>query len=223
MIYKHELYSRLSDLVVRTERGNMLVRRNPRELPRRLRVLLLAIDGSHTVQLYVQTLKGFGDIADLLVELSALGLIRLRVPGESLADTDRAEQISALDQLLDDSRFNLPSGQDVFYGSTAPGSFDEMLRVAKIETIDFELPPAPPPAPVPVEVQQVQVESLFLLLEDVRKERRSLKDRLTQMNQIRSKARQLELDNVRLTRVIYVLCGLCALLLIGLVSAILPR
>ncbi len=80
MITKPALYSRLDDLVIRTERGNELVRRNPRELPRRLRVLLLAIDGTHTVQLYVQTLKGFGDIADLLVELAALGLIRLRIP-----------------------------------------------------------------------------------------------------------------------------------------------
>jgi hypothetical protein len=223
MISKQELYSRLSDLVVRTERGNMLVRRNPRELPRRLRVLLLAIDGSHTVQLYVQTLKGFGDIADLLVELSALGLIRLRVAGETSADADRAGQISALDQLLDDSRFNPPSGHDVLYGSTAPGSFDDMLRVAKIETVDFLLPPAPPPAPVPVEVQQVQVESLFVLLEDVRKERRSLKDRLTHMNQIRSKARQLELDNHRLTRVVIVLLGVCGVLLTGLVWMILAR
>ena len=207
---KQELLSRLNDLVVRTERGNALVRRNPRELPRRLRALLLAIDGSHTVQLYVQTLKGFGDIGDLLVELAALGLIRLRVPGEAHGEGDRAEQISALDQLLDDSRFNPPDVQDVLYGITAPGSFDAMLRVARIETVDFELPPAPAPAPVPVQVQQVQVESLFVLLEDVRQERRSLKDKLTQMNQIRSKARQLESANQRLRRSVFALSGLCA-------------
>lgn len=216
MMTKQELLSRLGDLVVRTERGHALVRRNPRELPRRLRVLLLAVDGSHTVQLYVQTLKGFGDIADLLVELAALGLIRLRIPGEASGALNRAEQISALDQLLDDSRFNPPEMQDVLYGSTAPGSYDEMLRVARIESVDFELPPAPAPAPIPPEVQHMQVESLFVLLEDVRKERRSLKDKLTQMNQIRSKARQIESANQRLTRWVYALGSLCATLLVTL-------
>jgi hypothetical protein len=221
MITKQALYSRLDDLVVRTERGNELVRRNPRELPRRLRVLLLAIDGTHTVQLYVQTLKGFGDIADLLVELAALGLIRLRRPGESFTAADRTEQMSALDQLLDDSRFTQPANQEVLYGSTAPGSFDEMLRVAKIETVELSLPPAPPPAPIPVEVQQVQVESLFVLLEDVRSERRSLKDKLTQMNQIRSRARQLQSDNLRLTRTVFGLVSVCAALLVVLAWMIL--
>jgi cell shape-determining protein MreC len=76
---------------------------------------------------------------------------------------------------------------------------------------------------VPVEVQQVQVESLFLLLEDVRKERRNLKDRLSQMNQIRSKARQLELDNHRLNRRVYALLGACVALFSGLVWMILAR
>lgn len=217
MMTKQELFTRLGDMVVRTERGNALVRRNPRELPRRLRVLLLAIDGSHSVQLYVQTLKGFGDIADLLVELAALGLIRLRVPGEPDNDVDRAEHISALDQLLDDSRFTLPAQEDVFYGSTAPGSYDDMLRVARIETLDFEIPAAPPPAPVPPAVQQVQVESLFVLLEDVRKERGNLKGKLTQMNQFRSKAKQLEKDNQRLRRIVAVLLGVSGALLLALV------
>jgi hypothetical protein len=217
MISKQDLFHRLDDYVVRTERGNTMVRRNPRELPRRLRVLLLAIDGSHTVQLYVQTLKGFGDIADLLVELAALGLIRLRMPGQPQVEEDRAEHISALDQLLDDSRFTQLTGEDVLYGSTAPGSYDEMLRVARIETVDFELPPAPPPAPIPVQVQQVQVESLFVLLEDVRKERGTLKGKLTQMNQIRSKARQLEIDNLRLKRTTFALAGLCIAMLVALV------
>jgi hypothetical protein len=217
MISKQDLFNRLDDYVVRTERGNTVVRRNPRELPRRLRVLLLAIDGSHTVQLYVQTLKGFGDIADLLVELAALGLIRLRTPQETQLEGERAEQISALDQLLDDSRFTQLTGEDVLYGSTAPGSYDDMLRVARIETVDFVLPPAPPPAPIPVPVQQVQVESLFVLLEDVRRERGSLKGKLTQMNQIRSKARQLEQDNQLLRRIVLALAGMWVAMLVAVV------
>ncbi len=128
-----------------------------------------------------------------------------------------------MDQLLDDSRFTQPASQEVLYGSTAPGSFDEMLRVAKIETVNLELPPAPPPSPIPVEVQQVQVESLFVLLEDVRSERRSLKDKLTQMNQIRSKARQLQIDNQRLTRTVLGLASACAALVVALVWMILRR
>jgi hypothetical protein len=140
-ITKQELLSRLSDLVVRTQSGDAVVQRNPRELPRRLRVLLLAIDGSHTVQLYVQTLKGFGDIADLLVELMAFGLVRLRSPQEIQAQTQPSNQFADLDNLLDDSRFSSGHGADVLYGTTTAGSFDEMLRMAKIELPEFKPPP----------------------------------------------------------------------------------
>ena len=67
-------------IVVRTERGSELVKRDPRQMPRRLRVLLLAIDGAQPVKLYTQTLKGFGDVSELLIELINLGMVRLLEP-----------------------------------------------------------------------------------------------------------------------------------------------
>lgn len=44
MLTKQELDLLGHYVVMRTERGNEIVKRNPREMPRRLRVLLLAID-----------------------------------------------------------------------------------------------------------------------------------------------------------------------------------
>lgn len=218
VISKQELYSRLEYFVVRTDRGNDLVRNNPRDLPRRLRVLLLAIDGMHTVQLYVNTLKGFGDISELLIELVALGLVRLRSPGEQQQEPMRSQQYHALDQLLDDSRFH-PSTADVLYGTTSAGSFDEMLRVAQLESPEYQ-PPPPPAAPPSISpaAQKAQVESLFDLLEAVRGERSSLKNKVAKMNQLRAYAAGLEKNNQRLKRYLYVLSGLCALLLVATVT-----
>jgi hypothetical protein len=223
LITKHELQGRLSDFVVRTERGNAVVRRNPRELPRRLRVLLLAVDGTHTVQLYVQTLKGFGDIAELLVELSALGLVQLRTPQETQAAAARESQsqFSALNDLLDDTRFDSKIAADVLYGSTSAGSFDEMLRVAKIEIPGFKPPPpAPPPAPVSPAVQRAQIESLFELLDAVRGERRNLKKQLAKMERIRAAAIRLDNENQRLYRNAFALGTVCFALLVSLVLVV---
>lgn len=223
-ITKQELLSRLSDLVVRTQSGDAVVQRNPRELPRRLRVLLLAIDGSHTVQLYVQTLKGFGDIADLLVELMAFGLVRLRSPQEVHAQTQPSNQFADLDNLLDDSRFNSGHGSDVLYGTTTAGSFDEMLRVAKIEVPEFKPPPPPPPpAPISPAVKKVQVESLFALLESVRGERRQLKHKLAKMDRLRAAAIKLDKENQRLFSYVVALSSLCVALVVVLAVVLLRR
>ncbi len=211
-----ELNTRLNDLVARTERGNAVVRRNPRELPRRLRVLLLAIDGTHTVQLYVQTLKGFGDIGELLVDLSALGLVELQPPEVAFRQGARSPQYSALNDLLDDSRFSSEAA-DVLYGTTAPGSFDEMLRVAKIEQPDFRPPPRPAPVPVTPEIQKIQIESLFELLDAVRGERRTLKKRLAKMDKLRENAKRLDAENQRLFAYVFALGTACAALLVALV------
>jgi hypothetical protein len=215
-ITQQELNTRLNDLVVRTERGNAVVRRNPRELPRRLRVLLLAVDGTHTVQLYVQTLKGFGDIGELLVDLSTLGLVELQPPEVAFRQGVRSQQYSALNDLLDDSRFSSEAA-DVLYGTTAPGSFDEMLRVAQIEQPDFRPSPMPAPAPVTPEVQKIQIESLFELLDAVRGERRTLKKRLAKMDKLRETAKKLDTENQRLFAYICGLASACVALLIALV------
>lgn len=223
-ITKHELLTRLNDLVARTPRGDGVVQRNPRELPRRLRVLLLAIDGSHTVQLYVQTLKGFGDIADLLVELMAFGLVQLRSPQEVQAPVQPEEQFVDLGNLLDDSRFNSGHATDVLYGTTSQGSFDEMLRVAKIEQPEFvPPPPPPPPAPISPAVKKVQVESLFALLESVRGERRHLKHKLAKMDRLRAAAIKLDKENQRLFSYVAALTGLCVALVVILAVLLLRR
>ena len=216
LLTQQQLNTRLNDLVVRTERGNAVVRRNPRELPRRLRVLLLAVDGTHTVQLYVQTLKGFGDIGELLVELSGLGLVELQPPEEASRKGAKSDQFYALNDLLDDSRYNSQAA-DVLYGTTAPGSFDKMLRVAKTEVPDFQpAKPMPAPAPVSSEIQKIQIESLFELLDAVRGERRNLKKQLAKMHKLRDTAKRLDAENQRLFTYSFSLATVCAALVITL-------
>ena len=210
LITQQELLQRLDDLVVRTERGNAVVLRNPRELPRRLRVLLMAVDGSHTVQLYVQTLKGFGDISELLIELMALGFVRLQNPNEQANPIQHSQEYEDLNRLFDDSRFSSEHTADVMYGATAPGSFDEMLRVARVEVPDFvPPPPSPPPAPVSPQAQKAQIESLFKLLEAVRGERRNLKHQLAKMNRIKAAAINLDKENQRLFSYVFILSTVC--------------
>lgn len=220
LITKRDLENNLDHLVVRTERGNAVVRRNPRELPRRLRVLLLAIDGSHTVQLYIQTLRGFGDIGELLVELSGLGLVQLKQPHADFATSTQAAQRSethaALHNLLDDTRFDPAEAVQLMYGTTAPGSFDEMLRVAGIEEPQFKPPPSPAPAPVSAAMQKAQIESLFNMLDAVRSERRTLKQKLAKMDKLRAAARRLDKENQRLFGYVFALSTVCVALLVAL-------
>ena len=227
MISREILFSKFDHIVVRSVRGQNVVRRDPRELPRRVRVLLLAIDGAQNVQLYVETLRGFGDIAELLMELLGLGLIELLPPETAQARfvAKSAEQRrTELDSLLDDSRFNSQNAADVLYGATTPGSFDEMVRVARIEQPDYiPRPPAPPPAPVQPDVQHAQVESLFALMDAMRGERRSLKARVAKMERIRQAALRLEKDNHRLTQWVYTLSTACVALTVGLVLVALRR
>ncbi len=223
VITKSELLKQLNHLVVRTERGNTMVQRNPRELPRRLRVLLLAVDGSHTVELYVQTLKGFGDIGDLLIELMGLGLVSLHNPRNALPTPPAHEPYAQLNALLDDSRFGTEQSANVLYGATAPGSFDEMLRIAQLESPQYMPPPPPPPAPISLEVQRAQIESLFDLLEAVRGERRGLKYRLKKMDKIKTVAVQLDKENQRLFKYVFMLSTVCVALAVALLIVWLKR
>jgi hypothetical protein len=223
VISQADLHSRLKYFVVRTERGASLVRRDPRELPRRLRVLLLAIDGGQTVELYVNTLNGFGDISELLIELLALGLIELKPPGEMYNAPRHSEEYSVLNELLDDSRFDSQSTADMLYGATVPGSFDDMLRTAQLESPGLELPIARPPAPVSPEAQKAQIESLFDLLEKVRGERRGLRHKLGKMEKMRVRGLQLEKNNRRLKATVFILATVCIALLVTLALVLAKR
>jgi hypothetical protein len=214
LITKDDLVLRGKYIVVRTERGNGVVKSDPRQMPRRLRVLLLAIDGGQPVNLYTQTLKGFGDVSELLAELVNLGMVRLVEPAlaKQAQTTGRNDQFAALDHLLDDSRFNSQNAVDVLYGSTTPGSFDDMLRVARIEQPDFNPAPTPPPAPVAPPEQKAQLESLFNLLDAVRGERTHLKQQLVKLQRVKEAAVRLNYENKRLKNWILCLGIICAVL-----------
>lgn len=231
LLTSQELDLLWNHVVMRTERGNDIIKRDPREMPRRLRVLLLAIDGGQPVQLYTQNLKGFGDISELLVELINLGLVRLIEPilakhaSTLAADAHRSEQYTALDSLLDDSRFSSENAADVLYGATAPGSFDEMVRVARIERPEFKPAPAAvaPPAPVAAPEQKAQIESVFSLLDSVRGQRANLRHQLTKLNGIKDIAQQLHLQNQKLQNWVYGLGILSTLLAVALAVVIFWR
>ncbi len=223
MVSKENLLSRLSHFVARTARGDALVRTDPRQLPRRLRVLLLAIDGGQTVHLYVQTLKGFGDVAELLVELTALGLVELVDPRDKLRQAPAISHYAALDHLLDDSRFDSGHAAEQLYGATAAGSFDEMLRVAKIEVPEFVPKYIAPPAPISPEAQKAQLESVFKLLDATRGERKKLKHQLAKMERIRQIGIRLEKNNNQLTNYVYVLGSVCAALFVFIGMFLLRR
>jgi hypothetical protein len=212
-------------VVVRTERGNELIKRDPRQMPRRLRVLLLAIDGAQPVLLYTQTLKGFGDVSELLLELVNLGMVRLVEP--SLARqakvTGVSDQVMALEGMLDDSRFDSVSAADVLYGATARGSFDEMVRVAQLDHPDFQPGRSASPALLPPEEQKIQIQSLFDLLEAVRGERTNLKQQIVKLNRIKAAANRLHNQNQRLQTWVYALGAACALLATSLGFVIFQR
>jgi hypothetical protein len=212
-------------IVVRTERGNDLVKSDPRQMTRRLRVLLLAIDGAQPVQLYTQTLKGFGDVSELLLELVNLGMVSLLEPAVARQYTAarRNSNFAALDHLLDDSRFDSQSAADVLYGSTTPGSFDDMLRVARVEQPDFKPAPAPPPAPVAVPEQKAQLESIFNLLDAVRGERKNLKEQVAKLNRIKQAAQRLHQENKRQEQWIIGLGITCVMLATSLIFVLFKR
>ena len=225
LMTKQELQLLGTYIVVRTERGNEIIKRDPREMPRRLRVLLLAIDSAQPANLYTQTLKGFGDVSDLLIELFNLGMVRLIEP--SIAKQHNAggrnQSYAALDNLLDDSRFNSESAADVLYGTTTPGSFDDIVRVARIERPEYKPEPAPPPAPVAAPEQKAQIESLFNMLDAVRGERKNLKEQVIKLQRVKAAALRLHHQNKRQEQWIFGLGITCTLLATSLVLVMFKR
>ncbi|MBS7807293.1 hypothetical protein [Variovorax sp. PCZ-1] len=225
LMTKSELALLGTYVVVRTDRGNEIVKSDPRQMPRRLRVLLLAIDGGQPVNLYTQTLKGFGDVSDLLIELVNLGMVRLVEPtlAKKAQLSGRSDQFAALDQMLDDSRFNSESAADVFYGSTTPGSFDEMVRVARIDRPEFKPAVVAAPAPVAAPEQKKQIESLFNLLESVRGERSNLKQQIAKLQRVKEAAIRLHHRNEKLQNWVYGLGITCTLLATSLIIVLFRR
>jgi hypothetical protein len=236
---------RLQDIPVRSPRGNEIIRRDPRELPRRLRGLLLAINGQQTVAAYVHTLAGFGDVVALMNELLHLGLIELRSRGnfeirpEAPAPTLKTTTTQRVN--FDESSFNssyiditLPPHESpglesafenpaelmgTLYDSTVRGSFDDLVRETQRTNPEYQ--PAPSPPPLTPETKSRQLDSLFNLLEQVRRERQALRQRVDKLRKYRDRSRLLAQENKRLTQAALALVVTCgALVAVVLMLAI---
>jgi hypothetical protein len=261
---------RLNDVAVRTARCNDIIRREPREIPRRLRGLLLAIDGRQPVRTYLSKLDGFGDVEALLSELATLGLIELKsprrrrtvAPDGGAANGDSRLESNFGDSVYADSNFAPMSnfGSDSIYGdstvlpdaahraqraerdepppptrqgaamlgevverrlepfaATLPGTFDDLVRVARLTNPGYD--PAAPKVVAPTNEitreldAQRQVDSLFVMLEAVRGERRELKERVTQLRKNhRELTESLQRRNSQLLTAVCVLAGICLVL-----------
>lgn len=223
------LGARMDEIPARTPRGNEIIRRDPREIPRRLRGLLLAIDGRQPTHTYLTKLEGFGDVTELLWELITLDLVELRGRARRSANGNGGAEDSALDVssggytqldalLEDESR-----AFQTFAESTLTGTFDDLVRVAQADNRAYRPPAPPPPTRADSADVKKQVESLFNLLESVRGERNHLKERLASSQKYRERARRLYEDNSRLSRTIYLLSGTCASLGLALVLALVRR
>ncbi|MEO7547140.1 MAG: hypothetical protein ABIT82_01860 [Ramlibacter sp.] len=232
--------TRLEDIAARTPRGNEIIRREPREVPRRMRGLLLSIDGRQTVRTYIESLKGFGDVEAVMSELATLGLIEFRSGRKKRAKG--ADIDVDLDSMFDDSLISEFPASDGTYGgispveqmlddpaklfqtfaeTTMPGSFSDLVRVAQIDNKAY-VPSAPPPPGKEADIQS-QVASLFTLLEAVRSERRVLKERVVQLRKYRERAQTLTTENSRLQNGVYFLAATCTLLVIMLLMMALLR
>jgi hypothetical protein len=222
---------RLDEIAVRSARGTDIIKREPRDVPRRLRAILLAIDGRQPARAYINTLVGFGDVEAALSELATLGLIEFRSNAKRSRVTPPADPA---DSRFDDSSFSsfapledLMRAPDRLFETlsqaTTPGSFDDLVRVAKLDNPAYvERPPPPPPAPVRPKDLDRQVESLFALLDAARGERKTLKERVARLRKYRERAQYLASENRRLISGVYTLSGTCALL-VGLMLLLAMR
>lgn len=77
------------DILVRTEKGNRESRIQTAEssLPRRLRTLLMVVDGKTPFHVYADTLANYGDVASLYEALETGGYITRLRRGHSAGDT----------------------------------------------------------------------------------------------------------------------------------------
>ena len=212
---------RLDEVAVRTARGTGIIKREPRDVPRRLRAILLAIDGRQPVRAYIDTLAGFGDVEAALSELATLGLIEFRSgprqprlvppadPGDSRFQESSYSGMAPLEDLMRDPAKLV----DTLSQSTNPGSFDDLVRVAKLDNRGYVASP-PPPAPAPMRPRNLdrQVESLFAMLDAVRGERKTLQERVARLRKYRERAHFLASENRRLAGGVNKLLGICAAL-----------
>jgi hypothetical protein len=232
-------------VVVRTKRANALVKRDPREMPKHLRLLLLAVDGHQDLGTYAANLKGFGDILELVGELIQMDMVRLMDPALARQQrmlgksADYMSMDSALDSVSSNDSLNSsfsdglgdglaessrsgPSSlqtDDLFYGSTKPGSLEALVDIAHERYPDYQ-PRIEPGRPVEAAAQFEQVESMFTLLEAVRGERSELKQHLLSYKDLKKTSRNIREENKQIKRQIMRLKVTCAVLLLSLLICV---
>lgn len=213
------LYSHYA--VVRTERANALIKRDPREMPKHLRLLLLAVDGHQDLGTYASNLKGFGEVMNLVSELIQMDMVRLVDPAlaRQRRMSGKSADYMALDTAIDQSRHRQITPEELFYGNTQPGSLDALISVARESYPDYN-PAMASGQPVAAAAQQEQVESLFALLEAVRGERTELKQHLLRYKGLKKTSRDIHQESQQLKRQITHLKIMGAVLLAGLLGCI---
>lgn len=73
-------------ILTRTPAGDHAARNADASLPRKHRILLMAIDGKTPRRVYLNSLRSFGDIRGIMDELETLGLIACHYPAGSSRD-----------------------------------------------------------------------------------------------------------------------------------------
>ena len=82
--------SQAMTVYIKTSAGMEAIKNPQSGLPRRLRTLLICVDGKSSLQAYVRSLTSFGDVAALLESLREVGLIE--VLGQTDADSSARRQ-----------------------------------------------------------------------------------------------------------------------------------
>ena len=83
---------------VRTDEGQLAAYSTDSALPRKLRSLLKVIDGKTALEVYINSLRAFGDVQGVLKSLDMAGLIRPMSqlpPGAARAQQDNSSQAGA--------------------------------------------------------------------------------------------------------------------------------
>lgn len=156
---------------VRTAAGNEAALNPNSPLPRKLRTLLISIDGRTRLGTYVNSLSSFGDVEALIESLLQAGLIQAvaspKVPGSNDADPSPGSVFGAqsASSWRNTDVGNTPWSKSGAAASQAP--VDDLLSWSK-----FQSSPAPaapsynPPGARPVTTAHYQLRNAIALMSD---------------------------------------------------------
>ena len=158
-------------IYIRTASGNEAALNQNSALPRKLRTLLISIDGRTRLGTYVNSLSSFGDVEALIQSLLQANLIKeMSTPG-LLADAAEKPTSPDFDQQASNSWSNTDVGsthwQGTRMGTQAQTPVDDLLSWSK-----FQQPPAAgapsfnPPNPKPNTTAHYQLRNAISLMSD---------------------------------------------------------